>query len=168
MEEGLNEVYTGDGKGKTTAAVGLLLRAHGRGLKGGLVQFLKGVESGELEVLRTLGIPCFQFGTGRFIMGEPSEEDVRLAEVGLQKAEEIWEDFDVLVLDEISYLTVFHIVPEERILRLVKAKPKKLELVLTGRNMPQSIRDLAALVTVMQKEKHPFDLGIQAREGIEY
>lgn len=168
MQDGLIQVYTGDGKGKTTAAIGLIMRAHGRGLKAGLIQFLKGADSGELKILKTLGIPYCQFGSGKFILEKPTKADIDLAEKGLETVEKTWHKYDLLVLDEISYLINFQIIPERSIIRFLKGKPKHLELVLTGRAMPDSIIELASLVTSMQKLKHPYDLGISARKGIEY
>ncbi len=168
MPKGLIQVYTGDGKGKTTAAIGLMVRAHGSGLKVGLIQFLKGLASGELNSLKALGIPFWQFGRGEFIKSEPSPEDKKLAQMGIEKVEAIWQDFDLLVLDEISYLITFKLVGEEYILDLLRCKPDHLELILTGRDMPPSLIQQADLVTELKKIKHPFDVGITARRGIEY
>jgi len=168
LPKGLIQVYTGDGKGKTTAAIGLIIRAHGNQLKTGLVQFLKGVASGELVTLAKLGIPFWQFGSGEFIMGSPSKEDQELAQTGVQKVESIWQDYDLLVLDEISYLVTCGLLKEEEICDFLKGKPPQLELVLTGRSMPESILAQADLITEMKKIRHPYDLGIRARKGIEY
>lgn len=168
LSKGLVQVYTGDGKGKTTAAIGLIIRAHGNQLKTGLVQFLKGVASGELVTLEKLGITFWQFGSGEFIMGAPTKKDRELAQTGLQKVEEIWQDYDLLVLDEISYLVTCGLLGEEVICEFIMRKPPHLELVLTGRSMPESILAQADLITEMKKIRHPYDLGISARKGIEY
>lgn len=168
MEKGIIQVYTGDGKGKTTAAIGQLVRAHGAGLNVALIQFLKGVYSGELNVLKYLRIPFWQFGTGEFIIDKPSTRDIDLAREGLKKAEELFEDYDLLVLDELSYLLTCNIIPMEDIIDLLERKPDHLELVLTGREMPKQVLSIASLVTRMEKVKHPYDEGINARKGIEY
>ena len=168
MEKGLIQIYTGDGKGKTTAAIGLLIRAFGCGLNTGLIQFLKGVDSSELKVLKSLGIPFWQFGRGEFIKEEPSAKDRELAKKGLEFVESVWVECDLLVLDEISYLITCQLVAEEDVLSLLKKKPKHLELVLTGRDMPEEIMKEADLITEMKKIRHPYDKGILARKGIEY
>jgi cob(I)alamin adenosyltransferase len=173
LEEGLVQVYTGNGKGKTTAALGLALRAAGRGLRVYIIQFIKGgFDYGELNVVdRIPNVTLKAFGRGRFITTDPPEkEDVRLAEQALQLAKEIVRngEHDVVVLDEINVALKLKLVSLEETLELIKNKPRQVELVLTGRDAPSELTEVADLVTEMKEIKHPFTRGAQARKGIEF
>lgn len=173
LEEGLVQVYTGNGKGKTTAALGLALRAAGRGLRVYIIQFIKGgFDYGELNVVdRIPNVTLKAFGRGRFITTDPPEkEDVRLAEQALQLAKEIVRngEHDVVVLDEINVALKLKLVSLEETLELIKNKPRQVELVLTGRDAPSELTEVADLVTEMKEIKHPFTSGAQARKGIEF
>jgi cob(I)alamin adenosyltransferase len=173
LEKGLVQVYTGDGKGKTSAAFGLALRAIGRGLKVYIIQFIKGgFDYGELYVVDKLpNITLKAFGRGKFVTQQPpSEEDVKLAEEALQLAEKIIKsgEYDLVILDEINVALSLKLISLEKVLELIKGKPKHVELVLTGRYAPKEIIDAADLVTEMREVKHPFKKGCQAREGIEF
>ena len=173
LEKGLVQVYTGDGKGKTSAAFGLALRAIGRGLKVYIIQFIKGgFDYGELYVVDKLpNITLKAFGRGKFVTQQPpSEEDVRFAEEALQLAEKTIKsgEYDLVILDEINVALNLKLISLEKVLELIKGKPKHVELVLTGRYAPKEVIDAADLVTEMREVKHPFKKGCQAREGIEF
>ncbi len=173
LEKGLVQVYTGDGKGKTSAAFGLALRAAGRGLKVYIIQFIKGgFDYGELYVVdKVQGITLKAFGRGKFVLAKPPEkEDVKLAQEALQLAEKVLEDaeYDVVILDEINVALSLQLIELDRVLQLIKSKPKHVELVLTGRGAPKEIIQLADLVTEMKEIKHPYVRGVPARKGIEY
>jgi len=173
LEKGLVQVYTGDGKGKTTAAFGLALRAIGRGLKVYIIQFIKGgFDYGELYVVDKLpNITLRAFGRGRFVTElPPPEEDVELAEEALELAEKVVKsgEHDVVILDEINVALHLKLISLERVLELIKNKPEHVELILTGRYAPKEIIDVADLVTEMREVKHPYRSGYQARKGIEF
>ena len=173
LEKGLVQVYTGNGKGKTSAAFGLALRAAGRGLKVYVIQFIKGgFDYGELYVVDKLpNVTLRAFGRGKFIMDKtPAKEDVRLAEEALALAEQVVKsgDYDVVILDEVNVALSLGLVKLERVLELVKGKPAHVELVLTGRNAHEKIVEIADLVTEMREIKHPFSKGVPARKGIEF
>jgi cob(I)alamin adenosyltransferase len=173
LERGLVQVYTGNGKGKTSAAFGLALRAIGRGLKVCIIQFIKGgFDYGELYVADRLpGLKLKTFGRGKFVSEKkPDSEDVRLAEEALETAEAAVRDgaYDVIVLDEINVALDLKLIKIERVLQIIKDKPVQTELVLTGRKAPKEIVDAADLVTEMVEVKHPYNRGFQARKGIEY
>ncbi len=172
-ELGLMQVYTGEGKGKTTAALGLALRAWGHGLRVCIIQFMKkGDEYGEVEALRRLeGIELYQFGADRLIFkGEHCQEDVDLAERGLHMAQDALgsNDYDMVILDEINVVMDFGILPVDKVLRTVRGRDPGVEVVLTGRNAPEAVVEEADLVTIMMMEKHPYESGVMARKGVEF
>jgi len=172
-KKGYIQVYTGSGKGKTTAALGLALRAAGHGLKTYIGQFLKGQDYGELGSLEKLSgfIKIEQFGRKGFVhvTKDPDEEDFARAKKGLEKCRQamLSGDFDIVVLDEINVALYFNLLEEKEILALLDQKPEAVEVVLTGRYAPQSIIDRADLVTEMKDIKHYYEDGVQARDGIE-
>jgi cob(I)alamin adenosyltransferase len=173
LKKGLVQVYTGDGKGKTTAAFGLALRAIGRGLKVYIIQFIKGgFDYGELYVIDKLpNVTLRAFGRGRFVVEQPPpKEDVRLAEEALELAEKVIKsgEHDVVILDEVNVALHLKLISLERVLELIKSKPKHVELILTGRYAPKEIIEIADLVTEMREIKHPYKRGYQARMGIEF
>jgi cob(I)alamin adenosyltransferase len=172
MEPGLVQVYTGDGKGKTTAALGLALRACGHGLKVFLAQFAKSRPSGELAALKRFAdlVTVRRYGRENFIVGEPSPEDVRLARAGWQEVREVVAraQHDLLILDEIGIALHYRLLEAAEVLELLAGKPASLELVLTGRKMPPEILARADLVTEMRELKHYLARGVPARRGIEY
>ena len=176
MKKGYVQVYTGDGKGKTTAALGLGLRAAGRGLKVLMIQFLKGTDSGELEAVKRLA-PDFHIirfaETKKFFWELTDDEKARLknkTRQEMQNLEEYLKDnyCHVLILDEIMAAIHGDLVRVEQVCRIIDQKPKGMELVLTGRNVPDEIAERADLITEMKKIKHYMDKGVPARTGIEY
>jgi cob(I)alamin adenosyltransferase len=173
MEQGLIQVYTGDGKGKTTAAFGLALRAAGKGFKVFIVQFLKGRPYGELESVKKLAplITVVQSGLDSFVKkGEPSEEDLRLAHEGLILAKEaiLSCEYDIVVLDEVNVAVELGVLTVEEVVLLLDAKPAGVELVLTGRFAPEEFCERADLITDMRCVRHCYDKGVPMREGIEF
>ncbi len=172
MERGLIQVYTGNGKGKTTAALGLALRAVGRGLKVLVVQFMKGQATGEIEAGQRLSPLLTIHKTGRdaFVSrSNPDPLDLAEARRGFALAAEALAGptHDIVILDEINTAIDFGLVPLADLLHLIDSKPGTVELVLTGRNARPEILDKADLVTEMVERKHYFRKGIPAREGIE-
>lgn len=175
MEKGLVQVYTGDGKGKTTAAIGLGIRAAGRGLKVYMVQFLKGADTGELYILKNIAnFKVFRFQTSDKFFWNMNDEEKGVLAAEMKEAYDFAvstlkdKKCDLLILDEIMGVIHNKIYTVEDILKLMEVKPDEIELVMTGRNVPQQIIDKADLVTEMRLIKHPFEKGIPARYGIEY
>jgi len=172
LDKGLVQVYTGNGKGKTTAAFGLALRAIGRGLKVYVIQFIKGgFDYGELHVVDKLpNLTLKAFGRGKFILDKPSKEDVKSAEEALSLAESVVKsgEYDIVILDEINVALNLKLISLKRVLELIKSKPRHVEIVLTGRYAPNEIIEIADLVTEMREIKHPYNKGCQARRGIEF
>ncbi len=168
--KGYIQVYTGNGKGKTTAALGLALRAVCAGKRVYIGQFIKGQDYSELKANALIsGLTMEQYGDLHFIKNEPSELDYKQALEGCKKAEEAIQsnDYDIVVLDEINVAIQLNLIPENKVLTLIKAKPEKLELILTGRGATQNVIDAADLVTEMKEIKHYYQKGVQARVGIE-
>ena len=179
--KGLVIVHTGDGKGKTTAALGLALRAWGGGLRVLILQFIKGGQTyGELEAIQQLAklsgsqrgrIEVRQCGLGFTRRDESREAEhqeaaSRAMEMAAKEIESgLW---DMVILDEINYAVKFGLVPENEMLALLERRPEPLHLVLTGRDAPESLTERADLVTEMRLVKHPFQQGIQAQKGIEF
>lgn len=165
-------LYTGNGKGKTTAAFGLALRNAGWGGKVLIIQFLKSSRSGELNaVARIPEIEVRQFGTGRFLDKRSIEErDYKLARMGLEVAEETLSsgNYTLVVLDEINVAVHLGLLKEDDVLRVLGSKHTSTEVVMTGRYAPRSFYDVADYVTEFIEVKHPYRMGIQARKGIEY
>ena len=169
--QGLIQVYTGDGKGKTTAALGLALRAAGAGLKVFIGQFLKGAEYSEIKALRQLatGIEIKQYGRRCFIKDKPDEEDIRLAQNGLREMESVIQsgDYGLVILDEANIAVYYNLFSVDELLKVVQNRPKQVEIVITGRNADPRIIAAADLVTEMREIKHYYQNGIAARLGIE-
>lgn len=173
MELGLVQVYTGDGKGKTTAAFGLAMRATGKGLKVFMVQFLKGRQYGELETARRLSdrLEVVQSGLDSFVKkGEPGEEDLRLAHHGLELARGaiMGGEYDIVMLDEVNVAIELGVLKVEEVLPLIDERPDGVELVLTGRYAPEEFCERADIITEMRNVRHCFDKGVPMREGIEF
>lgn len=170
---GLVHVYTGDGKGKTTAAFGLAMRAVGRGWRVLIIQFLKARESGEVLAAERLRpeLEVRRFGTERFIdPRHPREEDLAVLRAGLEEAKRALAsgDYRLVVLDEINVVAHMGLIGEDEVLKTVRSRAEGVEVVLTGRYAPKSFIDAADYVTEFREVKHPFRKGVQAREGIEF
>lgn len=173
MEQGLIQVYTGEGKGKTSAATGLAVRALGQGLRVLLVRFLKPQEPASGEILFLQGTPGLEILTaGVGIIDRPVDPPVVARSVvatferARQKMAE--EKFDLLILDEINNVLHRGYLPLQEFLAFLDGRPEGLEIVLTGRNAPAAVLERAHLVTRMTAEKHPLQQGIPARRGIEF
>jgi len=172
---GLIQIYTGDGKGKTTAAVGQGIRACGRGFRVIMIQFLKTSDSGELEILEKVeGFDVYRFQTQEGFYWKLDKAGKQKVEAETKKALEFAEKVmsenscDMLILDEILGAFSNGLFDIERLLGLLGKKPGNMELIMTGRGAPKELIEKADLVTQMQKVKHPMDKGIGARRGIEY
>ncbi len=174
LKKGLVQVYAGDGKGKTTAALGLALRAIGRGLKVVMIQFLKGDNrTGELVAARRLQpeLEIKPMGKEGFVGSDgPSTQDQELAGAALVEAKMLLANraCDVLILDEINVAVSLGLLSEDAVLDIIKGKPEDVELILTGRGACSSILERADLVTTMVCTRHYFDKGQPARIGIEH
>ncbi|NLA57817.1 MAG: cob(I)yrinic acid a,c-diamide adenosyltransferase [Firmicutes bacterium] len=173
LDFGLVQVYTGDGKGKTTAALGQALRAVGRGLRVYMAQFIKGQESGEHLAAQRLCsyLTISQLGTGEFIINrEPTEEELALAQAGWSEISQVVQrgGYDLVILDEISHAVKVGLITIEQVLGLISKRPKHVEMILTGRDMQAELIAAADLVTEMRCVRHPYDRGLKVRKGIEY
>ena len=172
MTRGLVIVHTGDGKGKTTAALGLALRAFGAGLKVLILQFIKGGQTyGELDALKNFSpqIQIKQCGLGFTSQGDKSEHKKSAKEtLNLARKEILFGEWDLIILDEINYAVKFNLISEAEMLELIKLRPPQLHLLLTGRNATEKLIEIADLVTEMKLVKHPFQVGIKAQRGIEF
>ena len=173
LDKGIIQVYTGDGKGKSTAAFGLAVRAAGHGLHSCIVQFMKAGTYGENKMFAGLQpqIQCFAFGREGYVYkGKSAPEDRARAKEGLDFAREIMFNgkIDILILDELNVALYFDLLPLEDVLDFLNQKPDRVELVLTGRAAPPEIIEKAQLVTEMRMIKHPYQEGILSRKGIEF
>ncbi|KGG79963.1 cob(I)yrinic acid a c-diamide adenosyltransferase [Caloranaerobacter azorensis H53214] len=176
MDKGLIQVYTGDGKGKTTAALGLGLRAVGYGYKVKMVQFLKGRDSGELFSTKKFNgnFEIYRFDKSKKFFWNMNEAEKEELKKKISYAFDFIEetirknDCDILILDEVMGVISNKLVSIDRVLHILDMKPENMEIILTGRNVPEDILDRADLVSEMKMIKHPFEKGIPARKGIEY
>ena len=170
---GTVQVYTGEGKGKTTAALGLALRAWGHGARVLVIQFMKGrINYGELEAVRSLeGFDVEQYGRETFVdRDEPAPEDAALAREALARARQVVAEnaYDLVVLDEVNVAVDYGLVTLDDILDLIANKPPAMELVLTGRGAPAAFVEAADLVSDVREIKHHYRAGVPARKGIEF
>lgn len=169
--KGYVQVYTGNGKGKTTACLGLTLRAMGAGLKVFIIQFLKQGDYSEIKALSLFPekVTVEQYGLGRFVKGKPSDDDMAEGRKGLERAKDVLSqgDVDMLILEEANVAVMCGLFPEQDLLDLIELKPESMELVITGRGATQAIMDRADLVTEMKEIKHYYKKGVNARVGIE-
>ncbi len=170
--KGYVHIYTGNGKGKTTAALGLSVRALGAGKKVFFAQFIKGKTYSEIEFIKK-NIPDLiikQYGLGCFIINEPKKEDIDAARKGLKEVETIIksDEYDLIIMDEANIALYYKLFSVEDLIEVLKSKPTKTEIVITGRYAPAELMEFADLVTEMKEIKHYYSKGIEAREGIEF
>jgi len=172
FEKGIVQVFTGDGKGKTTAALGCGLRAAGHGFRILMIQFMKGRRYGELEAVKNVpGFEIAQFGRDSFVeKGNPCTEDLALARMGLERAREALTSgsYDMIILDEVNVAVDYGLLSVEDLLDFIEQKPPHVELILTGRYAHEKVIAAAQTVTEMVDSKHHYFTGLEAREGIEY
>ena len=164
-------IYTGEGKGKTTAALGTVLRARGQGLKCLILQFMKGsLDTGELTTLQKLGVPVRRLGTGFSWTKESWDEDQELAEKGWQEAQAALasSEWDLIVLDEINYVLGYGLLAPEEVALAIKERSEGLHLILTGRGLDPALAQVADTISELKPIKHAFDAGIKATKGIEF
>ncbi|KUO71784.1 MAG: cob(I)yrinic acid a,c-diamide adenosyltransferase [Clostridia bacterium BRH_c25] len=175
LKKGLIQVYTGDGKGKTTAALGQGLRSCGRGLKVRMVQFLKGGDTGELHSVEKLHplFEIFRFEKERGFFWTLSEQEKSELKEDIERGFKFIKrvvannECDVLIIDELLGVLGNKLLEINEVVELLKSKPDTMEIIITGRNVPKEIVDIADLVTEMKEIKHYFNNGMPAREGIE-
>jgi cob(I)alamin adenosyltransferase len=173
LQQGLIQVYTGEGKGKTTCALGLALRAVGQGFKVFMVQFLKTDDTGEVQAARRLA-PDFtiqSFGVPGFPkLSEPDPRTLAAARQAYDLAREIIlaGDYDLVILDEVNLTLTYGLAPLAEMLEILRRRPPYVEVVLTGRSAPPELVEMADLVTEMRPVKHYFEAGVKARRGIEW
>jgi len=172
LKRGYVQVYTGNGKGKTTASIGLGIRAAGAGLKVLMIQFMKGRRYSELDPITLVpGFEVVQHGRDEFVSkAAPEKVDIDLAQKGLEHAREAIGGgaYDLVILDEVNVAADFGLFPVDEVVRAVKGRPPHVEVVLTGRYAPREFIDMADLVTEMKEIRHPYSKGVEARKGIEY
>jgi cob(I)alamin adenosyltransferase len=176
QETGLVIVYTGKGKGKTTAALGIVLRAVGHGYKVGMIQFIKGEwYYGELTSSRRLEPEFELIAAGRGFVGIidddlPIEDHQKAAKDAIELAKQkiASGNYDIMILDEINYAAKLNLISQQDILDVIAARPEKTSLVLTGNYVPEAIMAEADLVTEMREIKHPFQRGVKAKKGIDF
>lgn len=170
-KQGRVQVYTGDGKGKTCAALGLALRAAGAGLHVFIAQFAKGMPCSELEALKCLAprVSIQQYGRNSFIVGEPCEDDITAAKKGLEAVKEILASgrFEVVILDEANIATFFGLFSADDLLEAIAARAPHVEVIITGRRAHPRILAVADLITEMREIRHYHQNGVPARRGIE-
>ena len=171
MRKGYVQVYTGNGKGKTTAALGLALRAAGAGLTIFIAQFMKKEECSEHLLLAELSdrITVKQYGTGLIFNRKPSRRDIAVARKGYDEVRRaiIEKEYDLVIMDEANVAAHLGLIPVQDLLDLIAAKPAGVELVITGRYADDRVMDAADLVTEMREIRHYHDKGVVARRGIE-
>ena len=170
-QKGYIQIYTGDGKGKTTAALGLALRAAGHGKKTYIAQFMKGQSYGELKSIQRIDeITIAQFGKDTFIhINQATAQDIQMARDGLDQATHAMNsgDYQIIILDEINMAVYFKLLTVDEVLEFIKQKPVEIELILTGRRAPEQFIKIADLVTEMKEVKHYYKAGVESRDGIE-
>lgn len=169
--QGYIHLYTGNGKGKSTAALGLAIRAAGAGKNTFFAQFVKGMHYSELNAIeRFPEIKLKQYGRNCFIVNKPTHEDVMAAQLGFEEVCQLVKanQYNIVVLDEICIALYYELIRTNEVLDLLNSKPYEMEIVITGRYAPQELIERADLVTEMREIKHYFNEGVEARLGIEF
>ena len=164
------QIYTGHGKGKTTAAIGAAIRASGAGMNIFIAQFVKGMHYCELDVIKTIpNITLEQFGRDCFIEKEPTQADIEAAQIGWTKIKTLIQQkkYDMVILDELCIALYYKLIDLNEVLEVMKSTDNT-EIIITGRNAPDALVEIADLVTKMREIKHYYNNGTQARKGIEY
>ncbi|MDK2895945.1 MAG: cob(I)alamin adenosyltransferase [Candidatus Atribacteria bacterium] len=171
-DQGLIQVYFGNGKGKTTASLGVALRALGHSLRVLFVQFFKRQFTGEMAAFQCIPqAEFYQFGSGDFLLGrEINSEDQKEFRAGWELAKRALHEgtHRLVILDEISYAFAFNLLNWEELEQVLRERKPQVEVVITGRRVPEQLIDMADLVTEMREIKHPYTKGIKAREGFEF
>lgn len=168
--KGMVQVYTGNGKGKTTAAFGLALRAVGAGKKVYIAQFVKGMKYSELNSFAQLeNVEIKQYGLNYFINGQPNEDDINAAKAGLMEVAEILKsgEYEIVILDEANIAVYYELFSAAELIEVIDARDPGVEVVITGRKAAAEIIEKADLVTEMKEIKHYYQKGVQARVGVE-
>lgn len=171
LDTGYVQIYTGGGKGKTTAALGLALRAAGAGLRVFFAQFLKGRDCSEIKALQHFSdlITVRQYGAEGFIHEKPTSTDITAAQAGLHEAARVMAagEYGLVILDEAAVAVDYELFQVEALLAAIRHRARYVEVVITGRRAPQALLDAADLVTEMREIKHYYHAGVSARTGIE-
>ncbi|MEO0095505.1 MAG: cob(I)yrinic acid a,c-diamide adenosyltransferase [candidate division WOR-3 bacterium] len=167
------QIYTGNGKGKTTAALGLALRAVGHNKKVIMIQFMKGkINYGELKSAKMLkNFKIEQYGRPDFVdKDHPAKIDIELAKKGFERAKELIKSkkYDIIILDELNVAVDYGLISVKEVVELLKKTPKKIEIIITGRYMPEEFKEYADLISEIFDVKHYFQKGIKARKGFEF
>ena len=169
--KGYIHLYTGNGKGKTTAAIGLAIRASGAGKQIFIGQFVKGMHYAELDALKQFpNIEIKQYGLDCFIEKDPTQADIDAARAGLDEIKQVIgaNKHSLVILDEVCIALFYKLFTVDEVLAMVKSKPNAMEIVLTGRYAPKELINIADLVTEMKEVKHYYNSGVDARKGIEF
>ncbi|MFA6617634.1 MAG: cob(I)yrinic acid a,c-diamide adenosyltransferase [Candidatus Neomarinimicrobiota bacterium] len=170
--KGYIQVYTGNGKGKTTASFGLALRAIGAGKKVFIGQFVKGQIYSEIRAIKDYcpNITIKQYGLECFIINEPQQKDIDIARQGLKEISEIILSgkYDIVILDEANIALYYTLFSVQELINILQKKPEDMEIIITGRYAPPELIEFADLVTEMKEIKHYYAAGVKAREGIEF
>lgn len=171
-QKGYIQVYTGNGKGKTTAAFGLALRACGAGMKVFIGQFVKGMHYNEIDAIDKYlsnNITLKQYGLDCFIYNDPTQKDIDAAQKGFAEMKEILlsDKYDMVIFDELNIALYYKLFTTQKVLEMLNNRPENVEIIITGRYAPQEIIDIADLVTEMKEIKHYYHNGVEARKGIE-
>ena len=169
--KGYVQVYTGEGKGKTTAALGLAIRALGAGMSVYIAQFAKGMEYSEIKALKRFApqLVLHQWGRDCFIRRKPEEEDIELAKKGFDHATRAMTsgEYDLIIMDEANIASYYDLITVDDLIAFIDKKPEAVELVITGRKADERVMERADLVTRMVEVKHYYQQGVEARKGIE-
>ncbi len=171
-KKGFVHIYTGNGKGKTTASIGLAIRAFGASRRVFIAQFAKSGESSEIKTIRERlpEITVKQYGLDHFIKDKPTAGDIYVAGIGLAEIKDVIAscEYDIVILDEINIALYYNLFAVKDVIDVILNRPSGMEVIITGRNAPEELVEIADLVTEMNEIKHYYSKGVAARKGIEY